>query len=68
VALSGIAVGLVLSVGAQRSVTASFLTAAKDPAAYWIVPPILLAVTLFAAFVPALRASHIDPIRALRDE
>jgi ABC-type lipoprotein release transport system permease subunit len=42
--------------------------AAKDPAAYWIVPPILLAVTLFAAFVPALRASHIDPIRALRDE
>jgi putative ABC transport system permease protein len=67
-ALSGIAVGLVLSVGAQRLVTASFLTAAKDPAAYWIVPPILLTVTLIAAFIPALRASRIDPIRALRDE
>jgi ABC-type antimicrobial peptide transport system permease subunit len=67
-ALSGIGVGLVLSVGAQRLVTASFLTAAKDPSAYWIVPPILLAVTMLAAFIPALRASHIDPIRALRDE
>jgi ABC-type antimicrobial peptide transport system permease subunit len=67
-ALSGIGVGLVLSVGAQRLVTASFLSAAKDPSAYWIVPPILLAVTMLAAFIPALRASHIDPIRALRDE
>jgi len=68
-ALGGIAVGLVLSIGAGRVVTSSFLLAGShDPSAYWIVPPILLVVTLLAAFVPALRASHIDPIRALRDE
>jgi predicted permease len=68
-ALSGIAVGLVLSIGAGQVVSSSFLLAgAHDASAYWIVPPVLLAVTLLASLIPALRASHIDPTRALRDE
>jgi predicted permease len=67
-ALCGIAIGLVLSIGAQRLVANAFLASAQDPAAYAIVPPLLLAVTLFAALIPALRASHIDPMKALRDE
>jgi predicted permease len=67
-ALGGIGIGLVLSIGAQRLVAATFLASAQDPAAYAIVPPLLLAVTLFAALIPALRASHIDPMKALRDE
>jgi ABC-type antimicrobial peptide transport system permease subunit len=32
------------------------------------VAPILLAVTMLAAWVPARRAARVDPMRALRDE
>jgi ABC-type lipoprotein release transport system permease subunit len=49
-------------------VAATFLASAQDPTAYALVPPLLLAVTLFAALIPALRASRIDPMKALRDE
>jgi predicted permease len=39
-----------------------------DVALYALVVPVLLAVTLVAALVPALRAARIDPLTALRQE
>ncbi len=39
-----------------------------DPATLAAITGIVLAVSLFAAYIPALRAARIDPMNALRDE
>jgi predicted permease len=45
-----------------------FGTAATDPATFSTVAVTLLAVTLTATSVPALRATRVDPVVALREE
>jgi ABC-type lipoprotein release transport system permease subunit len=39
-----------------------------DPQVFVVVPLILVAVTLLAAWWPALRASRVDPMTALRGQ
>jgi putative ABC transport system permease protein len=66
--LIGIAVGLIAGFGAERGLNAMFSTSKVDWAMYFLVAPLLLAITLLAAYIPARRASRVDPMRALRYE
>jgi len=40
----------------------------SQPATFAIMIPVLVVAALFASFVPARRASRVDPVRALRQE
>jgi len=68
-ALAGIACGSLASVGVARLLTAG-LTGLGRPSlfTYAVVPAILVGLTLVASYVPARRASRVDPLLALRDE
>ena len=67
--LGGLAIGLVLAAITARSMTALLYGFRPDYAQTAIgVSLILLAVAALACYVPARRASHVDPMIALRNE
>src|SRR5579883_269869 len=65
----GVAIGIPMAIGASR-VLGSLLygVAPGDPVSLGAALGLLLAIAMAAAYVPARRASHIDPMRALRWE
>ena len=68
-ALVGVAIGLVASFGLARLITAFlFGVTPKDPLVFASVPIVLSLVALFAVWLPARRASKVDPLVALRYE
>jgi putative ABC transport system permease protein len=67
------AIGIVLGLGASVALTrvvSSYLVgvSATDPVTFGGVPLVLLGVSAVASYLPARRATTIDPVRALREE
>jgi len=68
-ALVGVAVGLAGALALTRLMASLlFGVSSTDATTFAVVSALLTAVTLLASFVPALRATRIDPITALRYE
>jgi ABC-type antimicrobial peptide transport system permease subunit len=65
----GLVLGLAAAFGLARLITAFlFGVTARDPLVFVGVPMLLCAVAFFAVWLPARRASRIDPLTALRYE
>ncbi|HEX8765000.1 MAG TPA: ABC transporter permease, partial [Candidatus Acidoferrum sp.] len=68
-ALMGVGVGALLALGVTRVIMAVLYEVKPwDPMTYAVVGITLTAVALLACFVPARRATKVDPITALRYE
>jgi putative ABC transport system permease protein len=68
VALAGVAVGLTGALGLTRILRSLlFEVHPNDPLTLAAAAIVLVAVTGFAAWLPARRASRIDPVIALRE-
>ncbi len=68
-AVAGVACGLAAAFGLTRLI-ASFLFGVKasDPLVFFVVPAILVVVAISAVWLPAMRASRVNAIEALRYE
>jgi predicted permease len=67
--LTGVVIGLAAAFGLARVITAFlFGVTAKDPLVFTGVPVLLTVVAFIAVWLPARRASKVDPIIALRVE
>ena len=68
-AAGGVVIGMAAAYFVSKTLTSLlFDTTPGDPLTFALVPAVLLAVSLLASYVPARRATRVDPIVALRTE
>jgi predicted permease len=67
--IAGVAAGIAASFGLTRLLSSQlFGVKPSDPLTFAATPLILVGIALAAAWIPALRATRIDPLTALRHE
>ncbi len=67
--LSGVVIGIVVSAGISRALSATlFGLSPLDPVSFAGVSLLLIAIALLATWLPARRATEVDPMVALRYE
>jgi ABC-type antimicrobial peptide transport system permease subunit len=63
----GVAIGLAASLAGMRVMSGLlFGVEPRDPLVFAVVPLVLISVAALASFIPARRASRVDPLVALR--
>jgi putative ABC transport system permease protein len=68
-ALAGVVLGLIGALALTRLMQSLlFQVGARDVSTFTFVPPIALAMILLGCYIPARRATRLDPVEALREE
>jgi ABC-type antimicrobial peptide transport system permease subunit len=63
----GIAIGVAVAIGLSRLVAdLLYDVSAMDPMTFTVIPAVLIVVAAVAIYIPARRASRVDPVVALR--
>jgi putative ABC transport system permease protein len=66
---AGVALGTAAALAGARLIASQLYgVSARDPATYLVIAGVLALVALAASGIPALRATRIDPMTALRTE
>jgi predicted permease len=69
--LTGVVIGVALALGLNRFIAEHFWiyhVKATDPLTYAAVTVVLVSIALLACYVPARRATNVDPMTALRHD
>jgi len=67
--VSGVAIGLLLAIATAKVLSGIlYEVGALDPVAFTVAPLVLITAALIATWLPARRATRVDPVQALRAE
>jgi len=67
--ISGVAIGLLLAIATAKILSGILYgVSALDPIAFTVAPLVLTIAALIATWLPARRATRVDPVQALRAE
>ncbi len=67
--IAGLAIGFSASLALNQLIKSLlFAVSATDPLIYFLMATLVISIALLASFIPARRATKIDPIRTLRSD